>query len=82
MKNYLIIIWHFTGYYWVDYYGGKIPANAVKIDLTSAQYIGQVYTTNYGFTPAAVQSITPHAIFSLEDKELAENENIKVMKII
>lgn len=67
-----------VGYYWIDYYGGTISANALKIESDSEYYVGQV-TRNNGFSPAIIQSITPRAKFFKNNKDQFTEDNIKVV---
>lgn len=68
----------FSGYYWVDYNGGEMPRNALRVSDQSSDYVGQVYTKSYELLPATVRTSSPHATFNAYNKELSANQNIKV----
>ncbi|KAG5898897.1 hypothetical protein JTB14_000145 [Gonioctena quinquepunctata] len=68
-------------YYWLDYNGGKMHANALKIDANdpNSAYVGQVYTKEYELLPATVRQTPPFATFNAYNKELSSHQNIKVL---
>lgn len=62
----------------MDYDGGPIPANALKIWDQGNDYVGQVYTKAYELLPATIRTYAPYANFNAYNKELTSNKNIKV----
>lgn len=69
---------YFTGYYWIDYFGGAFPHNAFRVQEDTPLFIGQVYTEKNEILPATIRRTEPHAIFTAENKEMTTNKNIKV----
>lgn len=68
----------FTGYYWIDYTGGPIPYNALKLQPDIYEFVGQVYNEKYGLMPATIRRNVPYAVFSAQNKEIITNKNVKV----
>lgn len=49
----------FSGYYWLDYRGGSISSNCLKLEDDSDEYVGQIYTKNCELFPTPITVIPP-----------------------
>ncbi|XP_023312974.1 uncharacterized protein LOC111693076, partial [Anoplophora glabripennis] len=68
-----------AGYYWLDYSGGPISENCLKLDVNSDVYVGQVYKKPYELLPASVRIQSPLATGNAYDVTYTSNKYVKIV---